>query len=340
MSLFKVQDLWSTQCCDDGIESSIFNATSLTVGTVGEFETEIIVISNYTGCLRMYCPSRDNLELGYLSDDCLLEVVLGHPVMQTCIGKYVSGSPITYLASLHPQSISIYNLHIIPGTTKHGNEAQLQLIQDYRLSKSGACRFISGPFGLNRYHDCFAVTYLDGSLEFLDQSESVAVTLPEILLPVPLLYVATCDSFVLQTDNAILECYRYQNLISKKPSLSWSLNMGESNMSLYPISLSMSSLIVCVGERMLSIVHENGFAVTAKRVQYATQCAHAYNHPLPHDQDNFMIIIISDTNTLLLYDKYLTLTWSASLLRTPISVQLYNTTHQSGILLYFSMINT
>ncbi|KAI5695168.1 hypothetical protein M8J75_012137 [Diaphorina citri] len=308
MSLFKVQDLWSAQC-GDGAAGDTFHAHSLTIGMLGEFEHELMIVSNSTGCLKIFCLARDNPADGYLSDDCLLELCLAHPVMQTSIGKFVSGSQITYLATLHPKSISIYNLHVIPGTTQHGNEAQLQHIQDYRLAQFGSFRLLSGSFGLNSFHDCFAVVYLDGSLEFLDQNESVLVSLPDVLLPCPIVY---------------------QNLISKKPSISWSLNLGEGGLGLSLVSLSMSSLLVCVGERTLSVVHENGFLVVAKRIQYSTQCFVTYNHPLPHDQDNFMILIVSDTQTMLLYDKHLTLTWSASLLRSPVSVKLYNTLHTTG----------
>ncbi|CAG2059618.1 unnamed protein product [Timema podura] len=89
MSLFKVRDLWSTQC---GVDET-FDPSCLCLVNIGGHSNKIIV-GSHNGFLRVFQPSLDNTVSGALSGykaaDLLIEMHLQDPILQVAAGKLVS----------------------------------------------------------------------------------------------------------------------------------------------------------------------------------------------------------------------------------------------------------
>nr|CAD7410442.1 unnamed protein product [Timema poppensis] len=85
MSLFKVRDLWSTQC---GVDET-FDRSSLCLANIGG-PSDKIIVGSHSGFLRVFQPSIGGELSGYKATDLLIETHLQHPILQVAAGKLVS----------------------------------------------------------------------------------------------------------------------------------------------------------------------------------------------------------------------------------------------------------
>lgn len=88
MSLFKTQDLWTTQCGKD----EIFDTTSIAVADVGISQgCECIIVGSQNGFLRIFQPHLDiQINVEYKPIDLFIETQLSQPILQVVVGKLVS----------------------------------------------------------------------------------------------------------------------------------------------------------------------------------------------------------------------------------------------------------
>lgn len=89
MSLFKVRDLWSTQCGKD----ELFDCNSLLASDILGQNYDFIIVGSHSGCLRIYSPQfvSQSEEYGNFKPiDLLIEIQLDQPILQLAIGKFVS----------------------------------------------------------------------------------------------------------------------------------------------------------------------------------------------------------------------------------------------------------
>lgn len=66
-----------------------------------------------------------------------------------------------------------------------------------------------GPFGNVKTRDLICVQGLDGSLSFFDQDSFLFMCIFEdVIIPGPVCYIPSCDSFIIGKSTWILEIYR------------------------------------------------------------------------------------------------------------------------------------
>nr|CAD7578040.1 unnamed protein product [Timema californicum] len=205
MSLFKVRDLWSTQC---GVDET-FDRPSLCLANIGG-HSDKIVVGSHNGFLRVFQPSAGGELSGYKATDLLIETHLQHPILQVAAGKLVSGSQMVQLCVLHPRSVAVYSLVTKSGAAEHGDQNRLVLAYEHSLRRSSFC-MVLGPFGGAHGRDFVCVQSLDGTLSFFEQ-ETFAFTrfLPGFLLPGVLVFSSRTDSFITVASNHNVESYRYR----------------------------------------------------------------------------------------------------------------------------------
>ena len=72
-----------------------------------------------------------------------------------------------------------------------------------------------GPFGGIRGKDCICVQAMDGRLSFFEGNRAAfTISLPDILIPGPMCYIAKLDSIVTSNSRFDVVCYNYQHLAS------------------------------------------------------------------------------------------------------------------------------
>ena len=89
MSLFKLKDLWSTQCGKD----ETFESNGLVIADFFGFGVDCIIVGSQNGLLRIFNPQPDlgnSEQSGFKPTDLLIETQLPHPILQVSVGKLVS----------------------------------------------------------------------------------------------------------------------------------------------------------------------------------------------------------------------------------------------------------
>ncbi|XP_074605309.1 Bardet-Biedl syndrome 9 [Brevipalpus obovatus] len=214
MSLFISRDWWSVNCGSD----EHFSANSLEIANIDNNPdgSDKMITGSLEGILRIYTTCSSSDEISSLkpsqANDLLLEVDLKLPILQISCGHLLTDSKSLHLAVLHPRKFSVYSISTTHGVADHGSAYNILLLYEHSLPKS-SYNFVLGPFGQIKDRDFICIQSLDGTLFFYEQ-ESFAFSrqLPEVLLPGPLIYLATNDSFVLSSSSWCIESYRYQVL--------------------------------------------------------------------------------------------------------------------------------
>ncbi|XP_073983161.1 Bardet-Biedl syndrome 9 isoform X2 [Rhodnius prolixus] len=233
------------------------------------------------------------------------------------------GSKNICLAILHPRSVAVYNFITISGSTEHGDQSQVIMVYEHNLKRTAYCILVGG-FGGVAGRDFLCIQSLDGTLLFYEQETlTLSRQLPNFLLPSPIIYVPHTDSFVVLTSNWFLHSYRYQSLgeeTSVQLMPSWEYNLGENVLEMNYLSLTTTeAAIFLMTDSNMYCFSETGILKFFKRLQLTPLCSHIYSRGEPL----LMSLIVSDTNTLMVYENA-TLQWSAQLLITPIAVSRAN----------------
>ncbi|GLH14027.1 Protein PTHB1 [Gryllus bimaculatus] len=342
MSLFKVRDLWVTNCgSDESYDHKCISVAKLSGSS------EKIIVGSHNGFLRIYEPSykknEDGRAIGYRPNDLLLEVHLQQPILQVCCGKLVSGSQSIQLCLLHPRSVAVYNFVTKSGATEHGNQNQILLAYEHQLRRS-AFSVVVGPFGGVSHRDFICVQTLDGALCFFEQETFTFIRfLPSFLLPGPLVFLPHTDSFVTVSSSWHVECYRYQVLAEsgssdqeassgRKLTADWIYVLGESVLDIKGIVWPSHSDVVILGEKNLFCLRDNGTLKFMKRLEYKPHCLHCY---IVEPDGKLMILVVTDTDMLMVYEQT-TLKWSAKLLISPVVVTRVSIENLHGVLVVMS----
>lgn len=84
----------------------------------------------------------------------------------------------------------------------------MELIIKHTLTTKAAA-LTSGSFGNVKTRDLICIQALDGSLSFFDQDMFLFMCIfNDIIIPVPVCYIANCNSFVISKSTWLLEIYR------------------------------------------------------------------------------------------------------------------------------------
>ncbi|XP_060529140.1 protein PTHB1 isoform X3 [Cylas formicarius] len=325
MSLFKVRQFW----CTNSEDGEYFDQGSMIAAKLRS-EFDYIVTGSQSGTLRIFSPNCDLTETGGLGgfrpNDLLIEKLFDEPILQVGCGKVASGTTELHLVVLHSKLLSIYNVVSKNGKNEQGNQCFLQILYEHKLRKSAASMVI-GPFGGLQNRDFICVQTLDGLLVFFEQeNQGTYVVLPDFLLPGPIVYVKSSDSFVTTNTGWELMSFKYKILsdaadessdpIYSKPKIAsdWSYNLGEAALDIKVVETKNKDVSVLVlGERNLFCMNDSGKLKFMKKFDYCPVAFHVY--PLDH----VFCLVISETSNLLIYQNA-TLHWSASLDFMPIAL--------------------
>ncbi|XP_075220052.1 Bardet-Biedl syndrome 9 [Lycorma delicatula] len=334
MSLFKSRELWVTQCGKD----ETFDCNLLLLVDLRGKGCESIIVGSHNGLLRIYNPQSDPEidSLEFRPTDLLIEIQLPHPILQLAFGKLVSGSQSYHLGILHSNSLAVYTLVTVSGSAEHGDQSQLILVYEHPLNRS-AYDFIVGPFGGIKGRDFICIQSLDGTLSFYEQ-ETFAFkrSLSTFLIPSPIVYVPHSDSFIIFNANWYLESYKYGTLgdnSGRKLVPTWKYNLGEELIDIKVITwMGSEETILVLGDRNLYCFREGGSVRFVKRLQYQARCFYPY---IVEPDRKLMLLVVSDTNTLLIYDQTM-LCWSSQLSITPVFISRINFQAIKGLVVLLS----
>ncbi|EFA12827.1 Protein PTHB1-like Protein [Tribolium castaneum] len=333
MSLFKIRTFWSVHCEED----SSYDQNSLLVTKLNH-ESDFLIVGSHSGILKVFKPSSDNFK-EYTPADLLIETILKEPILQLSCGRFLSGSSKVQLAVLQPKSLNVYDLIVKEGATEHGVQNILEQLYVHKLQKL-AFNFCVGPFGGVENRDFICVQSLDGLLTFFEQeSFAFCCFLPDVLLPGPLTFVKSSDSFVTSNSNWHIISFRYKLLSEagqnsteggnvSKFSSDWSFNLGEGiiNLDVVQDTTSRITFIMVLGERSIFCLSDIGKLKYMKRLEFSP--LNFINYFL---NDRIMSLVVSETNNLLIYQNT-SLKWCSQLHVSPISFNRGFVCNTNGVL--------
>ncbi|XP_044271066.1 protein PTHB1 [Tribolium madens] len=320
MSLFKIRTFWSVHCEEDSFDQNSLLVTKL------NHDSDFLIVGSHSGILKVFKPSCETNFKEYSPSDLLIETILKDPILQLSSGRLLSGSTKVQLAVLQPKSLNVYDLIAKEGATEHGVQNILEPLYVHKLQKL-AFNLCVGPFGGVKNRDFICVQSLDGLLTFFEQ-ESLAFCcfLPDVLLPGPLIFVKSSDSFVTSNSNWHIISFRYkvlseagQNSIEGpnvgKVCSDWTFNLGEGIISLDVVqdSTSRETYIMVLGERSIFCLSDSGKLKYMKRLEFSP--LNFINYFL---NDRIISLVVSETNNLLIYQNT-SLKWCSQLSVSPIS---------------------
>eukprot|EP00697_Spironema_sp_BW2_P009574 gnl/Spiro4/24528_TR12162_c0_g1_i1.p1 gnl/Spiro4/24528_TR12162_c0_g1~~gnl/Spiro4/24528_TR12162_c0_g1_i1.p1 ORF type:complete len:855 (-),score=185.48 gnl/Spiro4/24528_TR12162_c0_g1_i1:75-2639(-) len=345
MSLFKAREWWSTRA----VAGETFGAGCLTVGNIdNEASGRVkIVTGNFQGMLRVYSPHQQD----YRPEDLMLEVNLHVPILQVEIARFVlnpSQPAMVSLAVLHPRELAVFVMSYMKGETLTDSYYSLDKVYSHVLERT-AFNFVYGSFGGNHANDYICVQSMDGVLSFFEQDRvSLTRSIPNFLVPGPLCYLATTDSFITFNSSLEVVCFRYIALQSsyedqvnpaidafqqqqqqpsapnslfsvKKVAVDWALNIGEQALSIFIGRFTGPAPdIIVLGEHTLFCLSEIGQLRYQRRLGYDPSCAHAF----PSDDGptrSHNLLIASFTQNLMVY-KHKHLRWNATVPCVPVAM--------------------
>lgn len=211
MSVFQLQEWWGLKVSPDNDE---YDISCFVVGNVDNASppSDKIAVGSQRGLLQIFHPTRAS----YRIEDLVYEGLLGQPILQVLLGRFIPSTDSLGLAVLHPRELAVYE--VIPqGGGKDGrvNFHTLQRLYKHDLGLGGkhftAYNMCMGAFGGSRGRDMLLVQSMDGKLQVFEQSANAfSRQLVDCLLPGPLLYLPRLDAFVTAAHTSSVECYRYQ----------------------------------------------------------------------------------------------------------------------------------
>lgn len=330
MSLFQAREWWSTQAG----EEEEFHDGCLCVANIDNEAggSNKIITGSLQGMLRMYIVKQKD----YKIEDLILEKDMEAPILQVVAGRFVQGSRDICLALLHPNKLSVFlvSAHSSGGAV---NYYSLVPAYEHQLVRP-AFNMCFGPFGQIRDRDYICVQSLDGVLSIFEQDAFAFSRLlsPTFLVPGPICYFPKFDLFLICNNAMFIEAYRYQVLAAaadnvdtdpnregtsgKKVQVDWSTNIGEHiiHIQITRLCRSLSANqqeILCVGERTIFTIKENGGIRLQKRLcEYQISAAICYKLPQEsQDAPAFSNLMLCTHQGHLMILKEMQLVWCARL---------------------------
>ena len=310
MSAFSVKSWWNIEPASN----EEYDMKSLCV-----LSGSTIITSSLQGCIRGYKPHR-----GLFTPEDLLFTSQLDPVLQIECG-FFSHLPQETLAVLHPRSLEVFILQSL----------SLRLVYDLKLQRN-AFSFTYGKFGTYRDQgqDFICIQSSDGALGFYEAENYLfAVQLPGFLVPGPMLYCNSIDSFLFCNSNMQLECYKYSRLKDSYTRYQqgaectfdseWRITIGEYAQDIQLNAREGAFDVYVLGEHTLFGIKLTGSLKMQKKLDYVPSCMTVYG------QDS--VLIGSFSSHLLLY-RSRKLLWAARLDSIPILLRVENFEMQGLVL--------
>ena len=174
---------------------------------------------------------------------------------------------------------------------------------------------------------------MDGMLSFYEQdSFAFARFLPAFLIPGPLCYVPSTDTFVTSSSSNFVEAYRYQSLAvstesehkdsiktgaGKRLRVDWKSNIGDNVLDIKTFTTSEEvTTIFVLGEHNLFALRENGVIKYMKKYDFNPACFAPYASLV---EGTVNMLVANHAGTCLVWQDT-TLAWSSKFAHVPVSI--------------------
>ncbi|XP_075969383.1 Bardet-Biedl syndrome 9 [Anticarsia gemmatalis] len=324
MSIFKVKQWWSNGALqNEQSNEGIQNANCLKVDKFNSYPDNDCILVGEESLLKVYKPEGESSQV-------LLESQLSDIILQIETGKFTAGAEDRQIIVLHPQNYEVFYLKRKDGHIEAGNQNFLAPVIKHSFTRK-ADSLTYGPFGNIKTRDFICILGLDGSLSFFDQDAFLFMCIfNDVIIPSPVAYIPSSDSFVICKSTWVLEIYSYQQLRefselnvrqNKKNIPQWVYNSGEEISRIQVIQTSNNfSSIVALGERHLYCFQDNGLMKFMIKFDFMPICFYAYLIGWYYEPGaRQLIMVTSDDSKLFIYEGT-TLLWSCSLLTPAISI--------------------
>ena len=142
----------------------------------------------------------------------LVEMQFQFPILQVQSGILLSASDKRQLLILFPRKFGVYSVTSNEGLSEYGFSYSITQLYEHELQRT-AFNLTIGAFGQVKNRDFVCVQSLDCSLMFFEQeTASFMRTMSNSLLPTSFAYLKTTDTFLIQSADWTLQCFRYQML--------------------------------------------------------------------------------------------------------------------------------
>ncbi|XP_028176280.1 protein PTHB1 isoform X1 [Ostrinia furnacalis] len=326
MSIFKIKHWWSNNKLQESNPCvGIQNSCCLKVDKFNSHTESDCIVVGEEYYLRIFKPSLDE---GV--SNTLLETQLSDVILQIDTGKFIADSDDRHIIVLHPLNYTIYHFNKKDGHTDAGEQTILRPMIKHNFTRK-AYSLTCGPFGNVKTRDLFCIQGLDGSLSFFDQDTFLFMCIfQDVIIPGPVCYIPSCDSFIIGKSTWILEIYSYQQLRefseislrqNKKNMPQWVYNAGEEISSVQVIQTSSNfSTIVALGERHLYCFQDNGLMKYMIKFDFMPICFSAYLIGWYYEPGaRLLVMVASEDSKLYIYEGTMLL-WCCDLLGTAISI--------------------
>ncbi|KAL4714089.1 hypothetical protein ACJJTC_008443 [Scirpophaga incertulas] len=326
MSLFKVKEWWSNnKVLESTPPPGIQGAGCLKVDRFQSHTDSDCILIAEEYILKIYKPT-----IGNDLSDLLLEVQLDNVILHIETGKFIGVTDDRQIIILHPLCYCIYQLEKKEGHTNAGDQNSLKLVIKHQFTRK-SYTLVCGPFGNMKTRDLICIQALDGSLSFFDQETFLFMCIfNDVIIPGPVCYIASCDSFVIGKSTWILEIYSYQQLRefsevslrqNKKNIPQWIYNAGEEVTLVQAVQTSTNfSTVLALGERYLYCFQDNGLMKYMLKFDYMPICFYAYLIGWYYEPNSrLLVMVVSEDAKLYVYEST-TLLWSCDLLENTIAI--------------------
>ncbi|CAH1646180.1 unnamed protein product [Spodoptera littoralis] len=326
MSIFKVKQWWSNdKLQNEETNEGNQNANCLKVDKFNSHSESDCILVAEGALLKIYKPNAEES-----SSQILLESQLSDVVLQIETGKFTGNFEDRQILVLHPQSYEIYHLKRKEGHMEAGDQNYLTPVIKHSFTRK-ADSLTCGPFGNIKTRDFICIQGLDGSLSFFDQDTFLFMCIfSDVIIPSPVCYIASCDSFVICKSTWVLEIYSYQQLRefseltirqNKKNIPQWVYNAGEEITRVQVIQTSNNfSSIVALGERHIYCFQDNGLMKYMIKFDFIPICFCAYLIGWYYEPGARLLVMVTSEDSKLYIYEGTTLLWSCSLLSPAIAI--------------------
>ena len=326
MSLFKSRDWWSVKAGS----TEEYDTPNICIGNVDNNPdgSERIVVGSFQGVLRIYRPGGAP---DATQEDLLLEFQTDSPILDVGIGRLV-GDQGNFLALLHPRKLAVCSVTSETTTEDTGTIYNVSQIYSHKLDRT-SCNMVIGPFGNVKDKDFMCVQSMDGQLSFFEQdSFAFSRFIPQFLIPGPLCYVKSTDTFITSSSTNFVEAYRYQTLAvstesqtkdqnttgtGKRLRVDWQSNIGDNILDIQTFGNEEEETVIFVlGEHNLFALRENGVIKWMKKYEFSPCCFIPYKSM---GEGIINMLVVSHTGTCYVWQDA-TLIWNSSFEHVPIFI--------------------
>ncbi|KAJ8725530.1 hypothetical protein PYW08_003713 [Mythimna loreyi] len=326
MSIFKVKHYWSNdKLQNEQPNEGNQNANCLKVDKFNSHSDSDCILVAEGSLLKIYKPNLDET-----SSHTLLETQMSDVVLQIETGKFTGNCEDRQILILHPQSYEIYHLKRKEGHMEAGDQNYFTPIIKHSFTRK-ADSLTCGPFGNIKTRDFICIQSLDGSLSFFDQDSFLFMCVfNDVIIPSPVCYIASSDSFVICKSTWVLEIYSYQQLResseltirqNKKNIPQWVYNAGEEISRVQVIQTSNHfSSIVALGERHIYCFQDNGLMKYMIKFDFMPICFCAYLIGWYYEPGARLLVMVTSEDSKLYIYEGTTLLWCCSFLSPAIAI--------------------